>query len=165
MNAILTPVRQWWDGRTRREQGLLVVMAMILMGLLLWLLVIRPARTWRASAADHRLRAVSERVRVGAGVRLLASPGTAVATSASPAGIQPVVIETAEAAGLEVTTAMDASGALGFRIARAPSAALFGWLADLRANRGIETTRLAVVENADATLSVEGALNPASGAD
>ena len=164
MSAILIPARQWWDGRTRREQGLLAVMAVILLGLLLWLLVIRPAWTWRASAADHRLRAVSERVRVEAGVRLLSSPGTTVVTTASPAGIQPIVIETAEAAGLELTTAMDAGGTLGFRIPSASSAPLFGWLADLRAEHGIETTRLAVVENADATLSVEGALAPVPGA-
>ncbi|MDI1282393.1 MAG: general secretion pathway protein M [Brevundimonas sp.] len=162
MTAFHLPLRPWWDGRTRREQGLLAVMLVILLALLLWLGVVRPAWTWRAAAADHRLQAISDRVRVEAGVRLLASPEAVVVTS--PAGIQPVVVETAEAAGLTLTTAMDASGDLGFRASSASSAALFGWLADLRASHGIETIRLAVVENADATLAVEGALAPASGA-
>lgn len=164
MTAFRLPLRPWWDGRTRREQGLLVVMLVILLALLLWLGVARPAWAWRAAAADHRLQAISDRVRVEAGVRLLASPETVVVTATSPAGIQPVVVETAEAAGLTLTTAMDASGDLGFRASSASSAALFGWLADLRASHGIETIRLAVVENADATLAVEGALAPASGA-
>jgi general secretion pathway protein M len=163
MTAILTPARQWWDGRTRREQAMLAVMVVILLGLLLWLLVVRPAWSWRESAADRRVQAVSDRVRVEAGVRLLASPGDMPVTVTSPAGIQPVVVQTARDAGLEVTTAMDATGTLGFRAARVSSAALFSWLADLRATHGIETIRLAVVENADATLAVEGALAPASG--
>jgi general secretion pathway protein M len=162
MTAFRFPLLSWWQGRTRREQGLVAVMLVILLVMLLWMGVVRPAWTWRTAAADHRQQAVADRVRVEAGVRLLANPDPAAA--ASPAGIQPVVVETAEAAGLTVTTAMDATGDLGFRTSSASSAALFGWLADLGASHGIATIRLAVVENADATLAVEGALAPASGA-
>tara|TARA_R110002167_G_scaffold18451_21_gene69089 strand:+ start:2275 stop:2775 length:501 start_codon:yes stop_codon:yes gene_type:complete len=163
MSAILTPARQWWDGRSRREQGLLAVMIVILLGVVLWLLVVRPAWRWRDAAADRRVEAVADRARVEAGVRLLAASASTPAAVTSPAGIQPVIIQTAEDAGLEVATAMDTTGTLGFRAARVSSAALFGWLAELRSAHGIETTRLAVVENADATLAVEGAFATAAG--
>ena len=67
-----------------------------------------------------------------------------------------IVVE--PAAGLNLTTGMDASGRLAFRIPDASSAALFGWTSALERDNGIAVVTPGVVENTDATLQVEGAL-------
>lgn len=72
-------------------------------------------------------------------------------------GLEPAVRQTAEAAGLQVSTGMDPSGRLGFRVSNAPAAALFGWLGALETAHGIQPVSLSVVENGDASLQVEGA--------
>ena len=74
-------------------------------------------------------------------------------------GFEPLVLRTAAAAGLNVTTGVDATGHLGFRIPDASSAALFGWMSALERDHGISVVSLGVVENTDATLQVEGVLS------
>lgn len=74
----------------------------------------------------------------------------------APDGIQPVAVSTALALGGEVTATTEAGGGPGFRATRVSSASRFGWLGQLGVQHGNEATRLAVVENADATLAVEG---------
>jgi hypothetical protein len=60
---------------------------------------------------------------------------------------------------LQLTTEMDAAGGLAFRISSGSSAAVFGWLAALQADHGIDVSALGVVENTDASLQVEGSLS------
>ena len=62
-----------------------------------------------------------------------------------------------------MTTGIDASGQLGFRIPNASSSALFGWMSALEREHGISVVSLGVVENTDATLQVEGALSRRAG--
>lgn len=156
MNRIIGQLQQAWDGRTRREQQMLMGMALLATAVVLWLGVIRPLNAWRDEAGRERARAEAERVEVrNALVRL--APAAGGARGADVQGLEPVLQQTATAAGLELTTGMDASGRLGFRIARASSAAVFGWLAALETTHGLQPASLGVVENADASLQVEGA--------
>lgn len=156
MNALIGNLTQWWEGRTRRERWMVACMIVAMALFMAWLLIVRPLWSWRAAAAEDRLTASAELVEVRGALRGLAS---APSPGAAPAGgIEPVARQTAEAAGLEVTTGMDASGQLGFQASSASSAALFGWLSDLTRNRGVAIARLSVTENADATLNAEGAL-------
>lgn len=156
MNRVLGELRQAWDGRTLREQRMLAVMAVLLLAAAAWLGVVRPLSSWRDDAARDRARAEAELVEIRQS--LARSPAAPQASpSADAQGLEPVLRQAAEAAGLEITTGMDVSGRLGFNAPHADSAAVFGWLAALKATHGLEPASLSVVENADATLQVNGA--------
>lgn len=155
MSGLYGSLAQWWESRTVREQRMLMVMGAALGVFLVWLLVVRPALGWQSAAAERRLAAANELTDVRAGlVRLARAP---TAATAPAGGIEPVVQQAAAQAGLTITTAMDASGGLGFRASNASGAQLFGWLDALNRNHGLEVSRLSIAENADATLNAEGA--------
>jgi general secretion pathway protein M len=156
MNRIVGELRQAWDGRTRREQRMLAVMALLVAAVVLWLGVVRPITQRRDAAARDRVRAESELAQVRVAIARLA-PAKPGQSPTDAQGLEPVVRQSAGAAGLEITTGMDASGRLGFSAPRAPSAAVFGWLAALETTHGLRPVSLSVVENADASLQVEGA--------
>ena len=157
MNRILAELHQAWDGRTQREQRMLALMALLLAAAFLWLAVLRPLTGWREEAARDRARAETELAEVRTDLNRLPSRAVGGARTVDAQGLEPVLRQTAEAAGLELTTGMDPSGRLGFRATNAPSAALFGWLAALETAHGLQPASLSVVENADASLQVEGA--------
>lgn len=160
MNRFTGPVELWFSGRTLREQRMLIVMAALLLAVVVWLGVVRPVLAWRAAAADRAQAAAATLAEVRASV---ASLGPARPAARPPAeGLEPLIRRTAEAAGLEVVTAMSPSGQLGFQLSRVSSGRLFAWLAALETDHRLTVCSLGVVENADATLNVEGAL--ASGA-
>lgn len=156
MNRFLGPLELWLSGRTPREQRMLIVMAVLLVATIVWLGAVRPVLGWRAAAADRAEAAAVTLAEVRASV---ASLGPARPASRPPAeGLEPLIRRTAEAAGLEVVTAMSPSGKLGFQLSRARSGPLFAWLAALETDHRLTVCSLGVVENADATLNVEGAL-------
>lgn len=158
MNDFVGTARQWWDGRTAREHRLLLFMSGLVTVLLVWFLIVSPALAWREVAAQRRMSSLADLTAVQADLRTLsAADGQGGARTADAQGLEPVVRQSAEAAGLEVTLGMDASGRLGFRIPSVTSGALFGWLSSLKTTNGIEVSSLGVTENADATLQVEGA--------
>lgn len=135
---------------------MLMVMALLVAAVALWLGVIRPLNSWREDAAAGRALAEAELVEVRAALIRIA-PDAGDVRPVDAQGLEPAVRQTAEAAGLQVTTGMDASGRLGFHVSNAPGAALFGWLAALETTHGLQPVNLGVVKNADATLQVEGA--------
>lgn len=157
MSGMIGQVRHWLDGRTARERMMLTAMIGLVAVVAGWLLVVRPAWAWRADAADRLARAERAAMEVRAGLRLVTpTPGAKLAADAQ--GLEPLVRQTAEAAGLEVVTEMAPGGGLGFRIQSGSSAAVFGWLATLQTAHGLEVRSLGVIENADASLQVEGGL-------
>ena len=158
MTRLVAPLAQWWDGRTVRERRMLTVMLMIAAAVLIWLALVRPAWSWREHAAYRRHRAAAEAQAVQVALGRLASTGTA-ARSAPIEGLEPLVRRAAGAAGLQATLAMDADGGLGFSVAQAGSREGFAWLAALESDHGVRICRLSVVENADATLVLEGSLS------
>lgn len=158
MNRLTGPLLVWWDGRTPRERRMLAVMAVLLAAMFVWLAVIRPALTWRAEAAHQRTIAEADLAAVHAGLGQLEPKPAGASATTDAGGLEPLVIQTAGAAGLTITTGMDPSGRLGFRVASGSSAAIFGWLAGLQTAHGVEVVSLGVVENTDATLQVEGGL-------
>ncbi len=162
MRRLTDQLYPWWEGRTPREQRMLGLMMALLAAVLVWLAVVRPVLAWREAAAADRAGAEADLARVQAGLRLTA-PAAAARPVIDVEGFEPLVLRTAAAAGLEVTTGMDASGGLGFRIPAAASPALFGWLSALERDHGLAVVSLGVVENADATLQVEGALSRLTG--
>jgi len=156
MNRLMGPVQLWFSGRTLREQRMLIVMAVLLLATVAWLGVVRPVLAWRAAAADRAAAAAVTLAEVRASVALLGPAGPATRPPAE--GLEPLIRRTAQAAGLEVVTAMNASGHLGFQLSSVRSGPLFAWLAALETDHRLTVCNLGVVENADATLNVEGGL-------
>lgn len=158
MKTLIARAQAWFDGRTVREQRMLALMLAVIVLCGLWLLIIQPLWNWKAEAADRRARAQTDLAYVTA--QTSSTPNASTTTASGPA-IEPLALQTAAAAGLTITTGMDETGAFGFRAANVSSAALFGWLADLKTRHGVEAVRLDIVENADTTVTAEGALSVA----
>ena len=139
---------------------MLMVMAALLLAVLVWLAVVR--RSCHGEP-PRRIAPRPSAVTLAQVRASVASLGPARPAAQPPAeGLGPLIRRTAEAAGLEVVTAMSPSGQLGFQLSRARSGPLFAWLAALETDHRLNVCALGVVENSDATLNVEGAL--ASGA-
>lgn len=153
MNGMLQTLKAAWSGRSEREQRLLGIMALLLVAVLGWLLVVRPVFAWRADAAERRAQAGADLVLVRSGLsRLSGAP-----SSMTPGQVQSAAQATADAAGLNIVFA-PGDGGVGFTVQGARTQALFGWLATLSAQGGIEVRELTVSENADATVSADGLL-------
>lgn len=156
MNRMIQSMGLWWDGRSVREQRMLMAMGLLVAAVLIWVLVLRPAWAWRASAAERRIEATASLTRIEAG---LAGRTPVEKKAAMPlADVEQAARAAAEGAGLTVALSVDGEGGLGFDASGVTSAALFGWLATLKTEYGVETVDVTVVENADATLDATGAL-------
>jgi len=157
VTRFLAQLHQAWDGRTRREQRMLIVMALLVAAVVVWLGIVRPLTEWRNEAAGERARAETDLTEVRTALARLAPSTEGEARTMDARGLEPVLLQSAEAAGLQLTTGMDPSGRIGFRAADASAAAVFGWLGALETTHGLQPVSLSVVENADASLQVEGA--------
>lgn len=155
MNRMIQSTGLWWSGCSARERGMLAAMALLIAILACWLLVVRPAWAWRASAGERRVEATAEMTRLNAGLarRVRAKPAAMM-----PADFEPSARAAAEAAGLTVALSADGEGDLAFDAPGVTSAALFGWIATLKRDYDVEATDLTVIENADATLDARGTL-------
>lgn len=152
MNRV-SKLRGWLDERTARERGMLGVCALLLVLVLGWLTIYRPVHAWREASADLRAQALSREAALGFATRGLERPGT----PPFDGDLEGVAHQRAEAAGLTVTFGMAENGDLGFLVERTSSGGVMTWLAGLE-QAGIRVTSLSVVENADTTITAEGAL-------
>lgn len=151
MKALFSSVAAWWDGLSLRERRMLAIMGALVLGVVGWLGVVRPLDNWQADQA---------RARVAAERRLTQVETAVIQRGARPAeavDLQALVASTASAAGVQPTSGMSEGGRLGFRLDRVTTAQAFGWLAVLEQG-GARIEELGVVENADGTLGVTGAL-------
>lgn len=148
---------RWWDGRTRRERWMLAALSILVSLTVLWLAVWRPALGWREGAAERRLRAVVAATAVDRDLARLTVSGARPSPAGSD-GLEPTVRRTADTAGLDPSLSMAPEGGLAFQLASVPSGAALAWLAALESDQHLRLCRLAVVENADATVSIEGSL-------
>ena len=151
MSRLASTALAWWEGRTLREQRMLAVMGLAVLAVLVWLAVVRPAWAWREAAARDRLRAENALVLVQRAAQ------RAPSEAAAGGDIRAAVDAASAQAGVTPIMGMAADGALGFSLTGVQTAAAFGWLSALHDN-GVEVQSLSVVENADATLTVEGSL-------
>ncbi|WP_395943815.1 type II secretion system protein GspM [Brevundimonas sp.] len=158
MNGLISQAAAWWDGRTLRERRMLMVMGLAVAAVLVWLLVVRPAWAWRADAAEARAVAEADLALVRTATGRLSGGETDAEVDVSA-----VVAEVSAASALTPVMGMSADGGLGFSLTNVSSTAAFGWLGALH-ERKVETTTLNVIENADATISVEGALRASGSA-
>lgn len=155
---MILAVREWYGGRTRREQLLLLVMVAIAVPLLLWLLVVMPVTAAYRDSLQDQLEAVDRHGRVLAlADAAKASPARAPSPDAGT-DMQLLLTEAAGNAGIALQQATpdgpDAAtvGAAGVR---APAVAQ--WLRELDA-RGIAVSELRMTPQGDGTVSVSARL-------
>lgn len=153
MSGLVANARAWWAGRSLREQRLLLVLGGLLTCIVLWFAVITPALAWRTHAAQRRAEATADLTLIETGTARIAGG----ASSMDATQLQAAARRAADAGGVNVVfNPIDDS--LGFSVNGATTAVLFGWLAALDSEHGIEARTLTVSENADATLNAEGLL-------
>lgn len=145
----------WWRERSRREQGLVLVMLGLAVLVLGWLLVVRPlsdsldaAKTRHAAAVLALGEARAREDRMGAPARAV-SPAlpvdSLIGRTATDAGFPGARI--AGQGPARATVAIDA----------ARPQALFGWLVRLE-QQGLVVERFHALANSDRTISAEATL-------
>jgi general secretion pathway protein M len=157
VNGLIDGARDWWAGRSQREQRMLAVMGGALALFFLWFAVVQPIVGWRAAAEERLIRARNEQAVIVDGLARLKGRGGARPLAAAAA--LPVAEAAAAAAGLTPQLQPDGTGRrLAFTIDSAPAPAVLGWLAALERDHGMRVAELTVVENADATVQAQGTL-------
>lgn len=144
----------WWRGRTRREQGLLLVMLALATVLIGWLLVVRPLSD-RIDEAQRRhgaaLVALAEKRGEAEALRRLESRPTVEATLPIDAMINR---SAAEAGFTGARTVGQGPARATVAIDAARPQAFFAWVAELERS-GLAVDRLRAQANSDRTLSAE----------
>ena len=144
----------WWRGRTRREQGLLLVMLALAAVVLGWLLVVRPLSD-RIDEAQRRhgaaLVALAEKRGEAEALRRLESRPVVEATLPVDAMIGRSAAE-AGFAGARIVGQGPARATVAIDAARPQ--AFFSWVAQLERS-GLAVDRLRAQANSDRTLSAE----------
>ncbi len=153
MNRRIQPAGLWWSSRSVREQRLLAVMGALILVVLIWLVIVRPAWGWREHAADRR--AVAE-ARLQVIETRLAGAVTTDRPAMALADVEQAARAAAEAANLEVVLSVAETGRIAFVARGVTSPVLFGWLTALNDDYGVSIQDLSVIENADATLEAVG---------
>lgn len=151
---MISALRIWWQGRSRREQWLLGVMLVLLGGTILWLGVYRPVEAGLAAARARHDEAVALVAATRADAEAFTRLGRA-SRSAAPANLAAFVTADAVAAGFTaavVTPAGDRRATVSIPSAR--PAAAGAWLAGLEA-KGIVVERLSARANSDPTLAID----------
>jgi len=149
----------WWNGRTRREQILVGVMAGCLALVLILFGLVRPLQGAATAASERHaaaLRTQSEVARNVAGIARMKVPPKA-APRRLP--MDAAVNSTAAAAGIALGR-VESDPAGGLRVA-APSVAptvLFPWLSLLQREHGIAASHLAIVKNETGGLTLDATL-------
>lgn len=153
MSGLIASARGWFDGRSLREQRLLMVMGALIAGIILWFGVITPSLNWRTAAAERRAEAEGNLAFIEAGAARIKGGASAMAADQVEAAAR----RAADAGGVNaVFNPLDEG--VGFSVNGASTATLFAWLAALKTDHGIDARVLTVSENADATLNAEGLL-------
>lgn len=151
----MSGLRIWWDGRSQREQRLLLVMLALLVLVFGWLLIIRPLGDSLAAARERHDTAILALAEARARSTATAAPGR----SAPQLPVDSLLARTAADAGFANAriTAQGPARALVVIEAARPQA-LFGWVARLEA-QGLDVGSLQARTNQDRTLYVEAAFS------
>jgi general secretion pathway protein M len=146
-------IRDWFLGRTKREQRLILLMLAIAVPLLAWFLVVRPLSTAYDDALQDHLAAVDRHGRVFAMAEAARStPSRPV--EAAKADLQLVVTEAARQAGitLEGATA-NGSNIVDVTVAGGRATALAQWLAQFEA-RGVTVQQMTMTPLPNGTVNM-----------
>jgi len=152
----------WWQGRSLREQRLLIVMSVLIAVVIGWLLIVRPL----SDALDEAKRRHGEAIVALADARARAEAAGQVQgrpAVAAPLPIDSLITRTASEAGFANArvTAQGPSAAIVAIEAGRPQA-LFTWLSVLE-GQGVRVRLLRARVNPDRTLTFEATLGAGEG--
>lgn len=151
--------KDWYLGRTRREQILLAILTALAVGIIAIFLIAAPLIAGIQDARESYDEAVMRHGRIEAKVDAL--DGGADSRGRPPSGpLADFVRQSAEAAGFALDSNEPAGeGQVAIRIASATPEALFSWLGGLEA-RGVSIDSLTIdpVDGVNGTLSVSATL-------
>lgn len=146
---------QWWRGRSRREQRLLLILFALAAIVLAWLLVVRPLGDSLAAAKERH----------GAAVIALAEARTNAAAigslergrpAATAGPVEQIAVQSASAAGFQLSRIQaEGAGKVSLAIEAARPQALFAWVSEMETSRSLIVDSLTANANSDRTLSVQ----------
>ncbi len=144
-------IRSWWDERSGRERGLLILLAVIALATLFWYGIAKPYDR----LADKVQQGRDADARTLADVLLLANRiDHADRPQRNGQPIDALVRAEADRAGFTVAgVARDGEGAV-LTMDAVRSEPYFAWIAAMKQRRGLIVTRLSARPNGDSTLSV-----------
>jgi len=147
-------MRDWWNGRSRREQVLLAVMGALVAGFVLWFGVAAPLRTAAASARDHLAQARADEALVDAVAAQVAAQGQAPPAPSGGGPLEQIVTDTAAVAGLQVVRVEEAEAGVQ-AVVSGPSTAILPWLAFLAREQGVTARHLTLVKGEAGALDLD----------
>jgi general secretion pathway protein M len=144
----------WWLERSRRERRMLLLLGALFAIVLAWLLVVRPLGDRLAAARERHNEAV---IALAEARSAAAAIGRLEKARPAPlAGpIEQAVAQSAGAAGFQLSRIQaEGPNKATLSIEAARPQALFGWVSEMEASRGLIVDRLTATSNSDRTLSV-----------
>lgn len=144
---MIARVQEFWSGRSPRERAMLAFMIAALGVFAAWFLVVQPLGAWAYGAAQGRLSAETDLIRIKAAGQ---------PPRARPDNLEATLRSTAAAQGLEPIIGMSEEGGLGFRLATGDGQSVLRWLAAIKAATGTEPLRLSILIE-DGQVAVDGA--------
>ena len=165
MSAILKRLGESWSGLTLREQGLLVVMSVLLAGVLVYLTAVQPMMRFHAEGRDAYVNALGRYRTLEAGIGEYRLRSAGAASQASPTGpLTSLVGRTARARDIQLARVLpDDDGRLNVWIDRALTRELMDWLVELEQDYGISVTRITLDRTADEFVSAQFILSRGGG--
>ena len=147
--------KRWWQGRTLREQRLLLAMFGLLALVLAWLLVVRPLGDALSNARERHGAAVvavaEARAKADAIARL---QGVAPARLAVP--LDSLLSQSATEAGFPITRVeREGLNRATLVVESVRPQAFFGWVGRMESANGLIVERLSATANSDQTLAVQ----------
>ena len=150
----MTPLKEWFAGRSLRERRLILVMLGLAAVTLVWAAIILPVRNGLSSSRERYTDAVVRLGEAQAGIARMKAIQRRAATPLNRA-LADVVRASAEAAGLTLAS-LDpvASDRVRVGIATARAGALTAWIAQLEAT-GLLVDSLTIAGNGDGTVNAQ----------
>lgn len=148
-------MRDWWAGRSPREQALLGLMGLVLVGFVIWFGIAAPLRGAARDAEAHLARALADEAVVDAAVAEIARLGEAAAPPRRTAPVEQRVTESANAAGLRVIRVEVAEGGGVQAVVSGPSTTVLPWIARLQADHAIAARHLTLLKGDVGQLDVD----------
>ena len=153
----------WWSARTLRERRMLLALALVLLGLLVWLVILRPIALARESAEERLTAAATTLAKARGDAAALKNASVPVRGAPVPLPLDGYLTTAAAEAGLAgIGIAADGAERATVRIANVRPPALFGWIAALE-GRGIVVESLSVRANPDQTVAADAVLRARRG--
>ncbi len=161
----LAPARAAWAERSVREQSLLGVMALLLVGVVVWYLILTPAWAWRDQARASHERAVTSFETMVAGVERYQAEAAAAARPQAGAALRTVVGASAAERGLAISRVQPLEdGRLGVWMEGVSDDALMAWLIALAREEGVRVDQISIDREGDRQVRAQLVLVRGAGA-